>query len=140
VAARRQAYALCRRHRNVCPQLCFLGFPVYRSAHCQSSRVGSERLSAAERSEHLRSRKRVAGFLMLDLLADLPPSFWVALATLVIGAMWAREKISVGIGLPMLAWFRLRELIRGKCDKVEVEFEHASGEVTPETRSPLAEE
>ena len=41
---------------------------------------------------------------------------------------------------PQFPWFRLRELIREKCDKVEVEFEHASGEVTPETRTPLAEE
>jgi hypothetical protein len=36
-------------------------------------------------------------------------------------------------------WFRLREQIREKCDKVVIEFEHASGEVTPETRVPPAE-
>ena len=41
---------------------------------------------------------------------------------------------------PQFPWFRLRELIREKCDKAEVEFEHASGEVTPEIRAPLAGE
>jgi hypothetical protein len=34
---------------------------------------------------------------------------------------------------PQFPWFRLRELIREKCDKVQIEFDHASGEVTPET-------
>jgi hypothetical protein len=34
---------------------------------------------------------------------------------------------------PQFPWFRLRELIRQKCDEVEIEFEHAGGAITPET-------
>jgi hypothetical protein len=37
---------------------------------------------------------------------------------------------------PQFPWFRLRELIREKCDEVEIEFEHAGG--TPETPELLA--
>jgi hypothetical protein len=41
---------------------------------------------------------------------------------------------------PQFPWFRLRELLREKCDKVGVEFEHASGEAKLEQQGPLAEE
>lgn len=41
---------------------------------------------------------------------------------------------------PDFTWFRLRELLREKCDAVDVAFEHASGEEKTESAEPPAED
>jgi hypothetical protein len=71
---------------------------------------------------------------MIETLVSLPASFWVVVATLAVSALWARDKIRSGIGVPMLAvlgtiavWYVTDLFYNG--------YEHYTKTFSPETLS-----